>query len=286
MQSHEQRLFTDIGIACAQETATTTNLLPRQRHVGRIMAAFDFRIDGFARLQPHNPFMIEQLRFRKPRGNGTIARARLRMPSTRVVLHKSIFFKQDSSLRFHSKTATRRRPILQYCSPLPDFSAFCPPVDISVDQHFFAQALANLPHGREFRFLDALTQLTPGISGAAHYLVRGDEAFLAAHFPGHPMMPGVILVEAIAQLGGVVCQSAPDQAKLADVRLTAIRNAKIFGAAAPGDTLLIQATIEGRMAGLVQVSGEVQAQAAGGGDCRLLASAKVTLSGDVTPPIE
>ncbi|MDA0813447.1 MAG: beta-hydroxyacyl-ACP dehydratase [Verrucomicrobia bacterium] len=159
-------------------------------------------------------------------------------------------------------------------------------MDIPVDQHLFAQALAYLPHGREFRFLDAITQLTPGISGAAHYLVRGDEPFLAAHFPGHPMMPGVILVEAIAQLGGVVCQSAPDQAKLTDVRLTAIRNAKILGAAAPGDILLIRATIEGRMAGLVQVSGEVQTQSPDGGDRRLLASAKITLSGEITPPIE
>ncbi len=159
-------------------------------------------------------------------------------------------------------------------------------MDISVDQHFLAQALADLPHGREFRFLDALTQLNPGIAGTAHYIVRGDEPFLAAHFPGNPMMPGVILVEAIAQLGGVICQSAPDRAKLTDVRLTAIRNAKIFGTAAPGDTLRIQATIEGRMAGLVQVSGEVQVQPEGGGDCRLLASAKVTLSGDVPSPTE
>lgn len=137
----------------------------------------------------------------------------------------------------------------------------------------FATALASLPHGPEFRFVDRLTALDPGKSGAGEYRVRGEEAFLAGHFPGAPMMPGVILVEAIAQLGGVVAQSDPVLGPLEDLRLTAIRAAKILGAAVPGETLRIRATVEGRLGGLIQIAGEVE------GEKGLLASAKVTLSG-------
>ena len=134
-------------------------------------------------------------------------------------------------------------------------------------------ALLALPHGPSFRFVDELKSLVPGREATAIYLVRGDEAFLAGHFPGQPMMPGVILIEAIAQLGGVVVQTDPELPAMADLRLTGVRAAKILGAAVPGDVLEIRATVEGRLGGLVQVEGEVRV--AGG----LLASAKVTLSG-------
>lgn len=134
-------------------------------------------------------------------------------------------------------------------------------------------ALQALPHGPSFRFLDELESLVPGREATAIYRVRGDEAFLAGHFPGNPMMPGVILIEAIAQLGGVVIQTDPEIPAMADLRLTGVRAAKIFGAAVPGDLLEIRAKVEGRLGGLVQVEGEVQ------GPDGVLATAKVTLSG-------
>src|SRR2546423_14661654 len=73
----------------------------------------------------------------------------------------------------------------------------------------FSNALAGLPHGPEFRFLDRLLSLEPGKSGAGEYAVRGDEPFLRGHFPGRPMMPRVLLVEAAAQLAGVVAETGP-----------------------------------------------------------------------------
>lgn len=133
--------------------------------------------------------------------------------------------------------------------------------------------LAALPHGPEFRFVDALDSLDPGKSATAHYLVRGDEGFLTGHFPGNPLMPGVILIEAIAQLGGVVAQSDPAIPPLANLLLTGVRGAKILGAAKPGETLTLRAEVEGRLGGMIQVSGEVSV-----GD-RPLASAKIMLSG-------
>ncbi|MFT4177705.1 MAG: 3-hydroxyacyl-ACP dehydratase FabZ family protein [Luteolibacter sp.] len=137
----------------------------------------------------------------------------------------------------------------------------------------FREALKSLPHGLSFRFIDELQALEPGKSAVGLYRVRGDEAFLEGHFPGNPMMPGVILLEAIAQLGGVVAQCDPELHPMEDVRLTGIRAAKILGAAVPGETLEITARVEGRMGGLVQIDGSVT------GPQGVLATARVTLSG-------
>lgn len=134
-------------------------------------------------------------------------------------------------------------------------------------------ALEKLPHGPSFRFVDELTSLDPGREGSGIYQIRGGEDFLTGHFPGRPMMPGVLLIEAIAQLGGVVAQSDPAIPPLGDLRLTAVRAAKILGAAVPGETLEIHANVEGRMAGLVQIDGAVIVAG------KLLASARITLSG-------
>jgi 3-hydroxyacyl-[acyl-carrier-protein] dehydratase len=134
--------------------------------------------------------------------------------------------------------------------------------------------LEMLPHGGEFRFVDRVVSLAGGREGVGLYNVRGDEFFLAGHFPGNPMMPGVLLLEAIAQLGGVVAQNDPAVPRLGDVRLTAVRAAKIFGAAVPGDELVIRAAVDGRLGGLVQISGTVD------GPHGRLAEGKVTLSGE------
>lgn len=135
-------------------------------------------------------------------------------------------------------------------------------------------ALDRLPHGAGFRFVDEMVDLEPGRRGRGIYRVTGREPFLTGHFPGNPILPGVILIEAIAQLGGVVAQTDPDVPELSNLLLTAVRSAKILGAAVPGELLEIESAIDARMGGLVQLSGSVTA----GG--RLLAKATITLSGD------
>lgn len=119
-------------------------------------------------------------------------------------------------------------------------------------------ALRDLPHGSGFRFVDELVQLDPGGSGVGHYHVKGIEPFLEAHFPGRPMMPAVIMVEALAQLGGVIAQADPHHPKMSDVRLTALRNVKVFGTATPGTCLTLHVTLEARLGPLVQFEGEVK----------------------------
>jgi 3-hydroxyacyl-[acyl-carrier-protein] dehydratase len=136
------------------------------------------------------------------------------------------------------------------------------------------KALSLLPHGPEFRFLDRLTALDPGKSGRAEYKIRGDEPFLRGHFPGEPIFPGVLMVEAAAQLAGVVAQSDPAISPLAGLKLAGLRQVKILGAAKPGETLELEARITGRMGNLIQA--EASAWVAG----VTVVTAELTLAGN------
>jgi len=113
-------------------------------------------------------------------------------------------------------------------------------------------ALKSLPHGPEFRFVDRMVSLTPGKKGVGEYRVRGDEFYLRGHLPGEPILPGVLLVEAGAQVAGMVAQEDPANPTWPRMKLTALRAVKIFGSAKPGDTLRIEANITGRLGPLIQ----------------------------------
>jgi 3-hydroxyacyl-[acyl-carrier-protein] dehydratase len=140
------------------------------------------------------------------------------------------------------------------------------------------EALASLPHGPDFRFLNRLLSLEPGTSGVGEYTLRGDEPFLRGHFPGNPMMPGVLLVEAAAQLAGTVAQSNPQVPPIPELKLTAIRAAKIIGTARPGETIRLEARVLGRMGNLVQA--QVTASVSG----EKVLQCELTLSGEPSPP--
>ena len=138
----------------------------------------------------------------------------------------------------------------------------------------FETALALLPHGPEFRFIDKLLALDPGKSGSGTYTIRGTEDFLRGHFPGHPLFPGVLMVEAVAQLAGVVAQSDPQIPPLKGLKLTAIRGVKILATAGPGKVIEFRAEVTGRMANLIQARGSAWL-----GETMLM-QAEVTLSGE------
>jgi len=134
-------------------------------------------------------------------------------------------------------------------------------------------AMRCLPHGPEFRFLDRLLSLNSGHQGVGEYRVRGDEFYLRGHLPGEPLLPGVLLVEAGAQLAGVVAQDDPFHPNLPRLKLTALRAVKILGSARPGETLRLEAEITGKLGLLVQA--KVSASVAGVN----VMSAELTLSG-------
>ena len=153
----------------------------------------------------------------------------------------------------------------------PDSSA--PDAALPVSRGDLDAALARLPHGPEFRFVDRLIELQGGQRGVGEFTLRGDAVYLRGHFPGAPLMPGVLLIEAGAQLAGVVAQSDPAQAPLHGLKLAGVRQARLKGSICPGQTVRIEAEIQARMAGLVQA----RVRATSG--VSLLLEAEITLGG-------
>lgn len=64
-----------------------------------------------------------------------------------------------------------------------------------------------IPHRDPFILVDEIEELTPGVSAVGYKNVRGDEYFFKGHFPAEPIMPGVLIVEALAQTGAVAVLS-------------------------------------------------------------------------------
>ncbi len=103
--------------------------------------------------------------------------------------------------------------------------------------------VALLPHRPPFLFVDSVEQCTPGQSVLARYRVRGDEAFLAGHFPGNPILPAVVQLESLAQAGAV--------AVLADERFEdrlplfgGVEKARFRRVVRPGDELMLEVALE------------------------------------------
>ena len=105
------------------------------------------------------------------------------------------------------------------------------------------QILKFLPHRYPFLMVDRVLELQPGKSIVAVKNVTYNEAFFQGHFPGFKVMPGVLIIEAVAQAGGILLfHSIPDpQTKL--VLLSKIDKAKFRRTVVPGDQLRLEAEI-------------------------------------------
>jgi 3-hydroxyacyl-[acyl-carrier-protein] dehydratase len=106
-----------------------------------------------------------------------------------------------------------------------------------------AEIEAILPHRDPFLFLDEVVELEPGRRVVARKRVRPDEWYLAGHFPGRPVMPGVLIVEALAQTGAVaVLSEEENRGKLA--LFAGIDDLRFKRIVEPGDELELTCQLE------------------------------------------
>lgn len=123
-----------------------------------------------------------------------------------------------------------------------------------------------LAHRAPFLFLDEIVELNPGQSAKGLWHLSGEEDFFTGHFPGRPTLPGVLMVEAIAQLGAV--------AVLTDERFAGklplfggVDNARFRRQVGPGDTLELEITMgrlsarAGKGSGQATLNGELACSA-------------------------
>jgi 3-hydroxyacyl-[acyl-carrier-protein] dehydratase len=109
----------------------------------------------------------------------------------------------------------------------------------------FPAPIDVLPHRPPFLFVDRVTQLEPGVRAVGHWKLSGDEWFFSGHFPGRPTLPGVLMCEAIAQVGAyTVLTSGGLEGKLP--LFGGLDGARFRKQVAPGDELEIVVEL-GRM---------------------------------------
>jgi 3-hydroxyacyl-[acyl-carrier-protein] dehydratase len=112
--------------------------------------------------------------------------------------------------------------------------------------------LAGLPHRPPFVFVRELIQCVPGIVADCAMIFRKDDPMFAGHFPGNPMVPGVILTEALAQTAGIAAASGQPEGTHAVFLLSAIRGMKFFRAVRPEERLELRAEKMAQMDDLLQ----------------------------------
>ena len=99
-----------------------------------------------------------------------------------------------------------------------------------------------IPHRHPFLLIDCIEELEPGVRAVGYKAVTFHEDFFRGHFPQEPLMPGVLIVEALAQTGAVAILSVPEN-KGKVVYFGAINNAKFKKKVVPGDKLKLECEI-------------------------------------------
>ncbi len=123
-----------------------------------------------------------------------------------------------------------------------------------------------LPHREPFLFVTRVTAVEPGVSARGFWDLSGQESFFGGHFPGRPTLPGVLMVESLAQLGGIAVLLDPRYAgKLA--LFGGIERARFRRQVVPGDRLDLEITMDrlsaraGKGHGRASVGGQTACEA-------------------------
>lgn len=129
-----------------------------------------------------------------------------------------------------------------------------------------ADIMRILPHRYPVLLIDRVIELEPGKHVVAIKNVTSNEPQFTGHFPGRPIMPGVLMVEALAQAGAVAVLSLPEyRGKLA--LFAGIDDCRFKRTVLPGDTLRLEVTLEklrgvfGRGRAVASVDGEIAVEA-------------------------
>ncbi len=123
-----------------------------------------------------------------------------------------------------------------------------------------------LPHRPPFLFVDEFVELVPAERAKATWTLTGDEWFFSGHFPGRPTLPGVLMIEALAQVGAVGVLTAPRFTGKIPL-LAGVNNTKFRRQVLPGDMLEMSVELTrlggraGKGKGLASVNGETACQA-------------------------
>lgn len=99
-----------------------------------------------------------------------------------------------------------------------------------------------IPHRYPFLLIDTIEELEPGVRGVGRKCVSMNEPFFQGHFPGNPVMPGVLIIEALAQVGAVALLSQPEW-KGRTAYFAGIDKARFRQKVVPGDVLTLETVI-------------------------------------------
>jgi 3-hydroxyacyl-[acyl-carrier-protein] dehydratase len=127
------------------------------------------------------------------------------------------------------------------------------------------------------RLIERVTTIVPGKEASGGRLAGPGDFYFDGHFPGDPVVPAIILVEMLAQVGGLAAGTPPEGTAVAplQLRVAGFGPFKFPAAARPGAWLEARARVAGRLGGLFKIEGDVTA------DGLVVASGSVTLAGRV-----
>lgn len=132
---------------------------------------------------------------------------------------------------------------------------------------------ARLPHRYPMLLLDRVLDLDPGKRIVAAKNVTFNEHYFQGHFPGQPVMPGVLILEAMAQAGGLLVVPEDGSAAGKDFYLASISNAKFRRTVVPGDQLILELTVQHRRRNFRKLHGRAEVEGS------VVAEADLTLTG-------